>query len=203
MENLNIVKREELNELTNEEIQSKLEASVVMVTAEVNELHSVDEVKALEEKLMEDFKANDEYLSKVTYELAPEVEYDECTYKCGELVDKIISFINRMEVEFRATLGIYQTIRYWETKGTEPVAYAAFDSTLRMLGTLKYQGKRECRDILAVNNWFAGAHDRYVRDNVYTNYLASIHQALMTQMEAIQKNEVPNDSEPVELASEA
>lgn len=198
MENLNIVKREELNELTNEEIQAKLESSVVMITEEVNALNTADEIKELEEKLMEDFKANDEYLSKVTYELAPEVEYDECTYKCGELVDKIISFINQMEVEFRATLGIYQTIRYWETKGTEPVAYAAFDSTLRMLGTLKYKGKRECRDILAVNNWFAGAHDRYVRDNVYTNYLASIHQALMTRMEDLEKVEEPSEAMCVE-----
>lgn len=194
MENLNIVKREELNELTNEEIQAKLESSVVMITEEVNALNTTDEIKALEEALMGDFKANDEYLSKVTYELAPEVEYDECTYKCGELVDKIISFINQMEVEFRATLGIYQTIRYWETKGTEPVAYAAFDSTLRMLGTLKYKGKRECRDILAINNWFAGAHDRYVRDNVYTNYLASIHQALMTRMEDLEKVEEPSET---------
>lgn len=194
MENLNIVKREELNELTNEEIQAKLESSVVMITEEVNALNTTDEIKALEEALMGDFKANDEYLSKVTYELAPEVEYDECTYKCGELVDKIISFINQMEVEFRATLGIYQTIRYWETKGTEPVAYAAFDSTLRMLGTLKYKGKRECRDILAINNWFAGAHDRYVRDNVYTNYLASIHQALMTRMEDFEKVEEPSET---------
>lgn len=190
---MSVINREDLTNKTPEEIQKYLESDLVQFSEEISNL-TIDELKALEEKLMEIFKSNDEYLSKVSYNLQTSVEYDGETYMKSYIIDAIISFINRIEVDFRATLGIYQAIKFWKTKVNESIPYGVFDSTLRMLGTLKFKGERDCRDILIVNNWFAGAHKQYLRDNVYTNYLASKHQALMDRMNKLTTTDDSNSA---------
>lgn len=191
---MSVINREDLTNKTPEEIQKYLESDLVQFSEEISNL-TIDELKALEEKLMEIFKLNDEYLSKVSYNLQTSVEYDGETYMKSYIIDAIISFINRIEVDFRATLGIYQAIKFWKTKVNESIPYGVFDSTLRMLGTLKFKGERDCRDILIVNNWFAGAHKQYLRDNVYTNYLASKHQALMDRMNKLTTTDDSNSAD--------
>lgn len=191
---MSVINREDLTNKTPEEIQKYLESDLVQFSEEISNL-TIDELKALEEKLMEIFKSNDEYLSKVSYNLQTSVEYDGETYMKSYIIDAIISFINRIEVDFRATLGIYQAIKFWKTKVNESIPYGVFDSTLRMLGTLKFKGERDCRDILIVNNWFAGAHKQYLRDNVYTNYLASKHQALMDRMNKLTTTDDSNSAD--------
>lgn len=179
--------RDVLAKETVEKVQSMMEADVVAFTEEMNNINTVDELKKVEEDLMKIFDENDKYLQNVTYGLEAEVEYDGKLVKRSDIINFIIGFINRIEVEFRATLGIYQAIKYWKTKGADNVPYAVFDSTLRMLGTLKFKGEKDCFEILVVNNWFAGAHDSYIRDNAYTNYLAAKHQAIMSRMEELEK----------------
>lgn len=187
--------REAINTGTIEEVQNKMEADVVTFAEEINTLNTPEELKEAEKVLMEVFKDNDEYLQNVEYELGAEVEYDGQKVKRSEIVDYIIYFINKLEVEFKATLGIYQAIRYWKAKGANNVPYTVFDSTLRMLGTLKFQGETDCFKILVVNNWFAGAHDKYIRDNTYINYLATKHQVILKRLGDLEKPEMPEEKE--------
>lgn len=182
-----VLDRAELATETVEKVQALMEGDVVAFTEEVSAIDNVDELRGIEEKLMEVFKVNDAYLAEVSYDLPGEVEYDGVKMKRSEIVRNIIQLINKLEVEFRATLGIYQAIRYWKGQAGDKVSYSAFDSTLRMLGTLKFKGEQECLNILIINNWFASAHDAYIRDNAYTNYLAAKHQALMTRMDELNK----------------
>lgn len=173
-----------------EKIGQMLEADVVTYTEVVSTM-TVEELKAEETELMEEFKKDDEYLSKVTYKLPDSVDYDGSTVKRSDLANKIVSFLNRLEVDFRSTLGLYQCIRYWKQRSTEDVAYGAFDSTLRMLGTLKFKGERDCFDILVINNWFTAAHGAYSRDNMWTRYLTARHQAILKAIETLEKPDVP------------
>lgn len=172
-----------------ETVAAGLEADVALYTEEISSLDA-EGLKKAEADLMEEFKADDEYLKNVEYELAAEVVYDDRKIKRSELCNKVIGFINRIEVDFRNTLGIYQCVRFWKTTGATPdakIPYGAFDSTLRMLGTLKFKGENECFNILAVNNWFAGSHDAYQRDNLWTRYLSAKHQAIMKVQEELEK----------------
>ena len=113
-----------------EKIGQVLEADCVTYAEAISTM-SVDELKAEEAELMEEFKKDDEYLTKVTYKLPDSVDYDGNTIKRSDLANKIVGFLNRLEVDFRSTLGLYQCIRYWKQRSTEDVAYGAFDSTLR------------------------------------------------------------------------
>ena len=186
-----LLNREELLAKENlQEIAKELEADIALYTEELSGMDR-EALKQAENDLMKDFDANDEYISGVEYELPDEIEYDGRKIKRAEITTKIVSFLNRIEVQFQATLGLYQCIRFWKTRGTGKVPYGAFDSTLRMLGTLKFKGEQDCFDILVTNNWFTAAHDQYSRDNIWTQYLHARHQAIMQTLEALDKAEVP------------
>lgn len=186
-----LLNREELLAKENlQEIAKELEADIALYTEELSGMNR-EALKQAENDLMKVFDANDEYISGVEYELPDEIEYDGRKIKRAEITTKIVSFLNRIEVQFQATLGLYQCIRFWKTRGTGKVPYGAFDSTLRMLGTLKFKGEQDCFDILVTNNWFTAAHDQYSRDNIWTQYLHARHQAIMQTLEALDKAEVP------------
>ena len=186
-----LLNREELLAKENlQEIAKELEADIALYTEELSGMDR-EALKQAENDLMKVFDANDEYISGVEYELPDEIEYDGRKIKRAEITTKIVSFLNRIEVQFQATLGLYQRIRFWKTRGTGKVPYGAFDSTLRMLGTLKFKGEQDCFDILVTNNWFTAAHDQYSRDNIWTQYLHARHQAIMQTLEALDKAEVP------------
>lgn len=178
-------------------IQAELEAELVKQQEEIAGL-TIEELKAAEEALMEEFKANDEHLKEVTYELADSVEYDGIKLKSSDVAKRIIGFLNRLEVDFRATLGIHQAIRFWKAFNNTPIPYGAFDSTLRLLGTMKFKGETDCFDILAINNWFTSGHEAYSRDNIWTQFLSAKHQAIMTAMEQLEKSGTEPTSEPQE-----
>lgn len=183
------INREELLAKSDlQEIAKGLEAEVALYTEELAGMDR-DALKKEEKALMEVFKENDEYVAGVEYELPDEIEYDGRKLKRNEISTKIVGFLNRIEVQFQATLGLYQCIRFWKTRGAGRIPYGAFDSTLRMLGTLKFKGEQDCFDILVTNNWFTAAHDAYSRDNIWTQYLHARHQAIMQALEALDKTD--------------
>lgn len=186
--------REEISKMSMEEMQKAMMADVVTFTEYVDSKKEVQELKDLEEKLMDTFKENDEYLGNVKYTLPDETEYDEVKVSRTELDRKIVYLLNKLEVEFRATLGVYQAIKFWK-KSTKEIPYNVFDSTLRLLGTLKFKGADECFDVIVINNWFTNAHEQYLRDNAYTQYLAAYHQAIMNAMEKLSEDDKIRDTD--------
>lgn len=186
------IKREEVLAGENlEQIAKNLEAEVALYNEEVSSMDR-EALKAEEEALMESFKANDDHIAKSEYELPDEIEYDGRKIKRSEITTKIVGFLNRIEVPFQATLGLYQCIRFWKTRGNDKIPYGAFDSTMRLLGQLKFKGEQDCFDILVVNNWFTAAHDEYTRDNLFTQYLHARHNVVMQAMEKLDQAEADN-----------
>ena len=111
---MEIIKRTDLEKLTIEDIQKRLESDVVVFADQLKSETSEETLKALEDELMTVFKENDEYLKTVEYSLGSDTEYDGVKIKRSAVIDKIIYLINKIEVEFRATLGIYQAIKFWK-----------------------------------------------------------------------------------------
>jgi hypothetical protein len=183
-----LVREDVLAKESIKEISEILELDVVAY-AEAIAGESVEKLKAREAELMDEFKANDEILAKAAYELPDSIDYDGVKLTRSELVNKIIGFLNRIEVEFRATLGIYQGIRFWKTAEKKPIPYGTFDSTLRLLGGLKFKGEKDCYDILVINNWFTSAHEGYSRDNIWTQYLHALHQTILKELDVAAKRE--------------
>ena len=180
-----MLKREDL--LTKEipEIQDALTNDVTEFSATL-ETKTIEELKAVEAELMEEMKKDDAHLEQAKYELKDKAEFDGTVFNSDKICTSIVMFLNRLEVEWRATLGIYQAIKFWKKEFDGTVPYAVFDTTLRLLGTLKFKGEFDCKNVLLINNWFSTAHKDYAIDNTWRSYLAAKHQAIM---QAMQKGE--------------
>lgn len=174
--------RESLKDLALTEIQSAMEADLVQF-GEVVENTEFEKLPDLESDLMKEFKEYDEYIKNQSYPAQDSVEYDGTVYKAGQIREKIISFLNRLEVEFRATLGILQAIRFWKEMNGDSIPYPVYDSTVRLLGTLKFKGEQDCLDVLLINNYFAPTHSEYAKDTTWVQFLTAKHQLILDSME--------------------
>ena len=143
--------RKELDELQVEQISAALEKEAVLYE-ETLEGKSKEELEELEKQLITEMDEYDNYLCSVEYDLPENITFDDKTYSRTDVARKIAYFIGRMEADFRVTLGLYELCKLW--KGDiEKIGYKIYDSTLSTLGTLKYKGFDEWRDILIIHNY--------------------------------------------------
>ncbi len=150
---------------------------------------SVEETKEMEKELMKEFDEYDEHIQIVKYKLEDHCEFEGKKYNANEVCKKLVYFFNKLEVGFQETLGIHQAISFWKKGDITGIPYGTYDSTLRLLGTLKFKGDSEMQDILIVNNFLSSAHKEYATDTTFSMYLAQKHQCLMENMK---------ESEPTE-----
>lgn len=176
---LGLLERSVTENKTIEQIREELEKNLVLVGDALNGF-SKDELTSTEQELMELFKANDEYLKNRTYQLAPDTNFDSRVYTVNEITKMLDNFLGQLEVDFKTSLGIYQAIGFWRSFHAEqPIPYAVLDTTLRLLGLLKFKGYSSLRNILVINQWISGAHLDLMRDMIWTEYLHTIHNAML------------------------
>lgn len=183
-----------------QELQEKLTNDIVAYQAEIATL-SQEELEKQEEELMAEMKVSDDYIAGVAYELPERVQDPDGTEVTAKTVcDYIRDFLDDIESTWQTSLGIYQSISYWKNfKKGDKVSYAAYDSTTRMLGTMKFKGEIKLRKLLTINNYFSAAHVAYVEDMLYLNYLAARHDAILKAMQALAQAGTPDD--PSQIAA--
>lgn len=173
-----MIKREELAGKTQQEIQELLEGDVQNFIVQVTELGEEGEVIAAEEDIVAAMRENDEYLRSVVYNVAEQAEYDGQVFNKETMCKAIAEFVATQEVEWSYTLGMYELHKLWKAV-PETVQYHAYDSTLRILGGLKYKGFESWKKILAVNDFLGACHETYVRDTAYMIYLSNLHNVVI------------------------
>lgn len=190
-----MITREELNGKELKEVQVLLETELMKYQVSV-ETMDMEGLNAEEAMLVESMNAYDEYLNGVTYELPKSIEYGGKTYMKNTVANRIVDFVNKMEVEWQYTLGMYQMVEFW--KNVEySVEYKVYDSTLRILGQVKYKGYDEWKDILAINDFLSVPQELYARDNIYMVYLSQMHNSVLNRMDALNKVEMVNEMNEV------
>lgn len=176
--------REELNELTVEEVGKKLQEALDAFKVQVSEINDETIIKQMEEDLMKEMKDFEEYLKGTKYDLPDNVTYDGAFYTKKDIADKVVTFINKNEVEFQYVLGLQQLSKLWRNvSNLKNIDYYKYDSTLRVLGQLRYKGYKEWTDILAINNYFSNCHEQYTKDTTFNIYLSQKHNAIMDRMQ--------------------
>ena len=101
--------------------------------------------------------------------------------------------MNRSEVDWQFTLGLFQLVKLWKEKDLQTIDYNAFDSTLRLLNNLKFKGFSDWRNILAVNEYMKGCHEPYSIDTAYMIFLNQKHQEILNRITLLQKVEPVNE----------
>lgn len=173
-----MIKRDELAGKTQQEIQELLEGDVQNFIVQVTELGEEAEVIAAEEDIVAAMKENDAYLRTVVYNVAEQAEYDGQVFNKETMCKAIAEFVATQEVEWSYTLGMYELHKLWKAV-PETIQYHAYDSTLRILGGLKYKGFESWKKILAVNAFLGTCHETYVKDTAYMIYLSNLHNVVI------------------------
>lgn len=169
--------REELTGMEFKELQRALEENLNEYGEELKKLKKKDLEKEEENliKIQEDF---DIVIGETEYELPDTSEWRGYTTSRKDLAAKIIYFINKLECNWQTSLGVYEAIALWKSIG-KTISYATYDSTIRILGSMRFKGETELRDILIINHFLTSAEQAYLRDTIYIQYLAGKHNAVM------------------------
>lgn len=169
--------REELTGMEFKELQRALEENLNEYGEELKKLKKKDLEKEEENliKIQEDF---DIVIGETEYELPDTSEYRGYTTSRKDLAAKIIYFLNKLECNWQTSLGVYEAIALWKSIGNT-ISYATYDSTIRILGSMRFKGETELRDILIINHFLTSAEQAYLRDTIYIQYLAGKHNAVM------------------------
>ena len=188
-----MIKREELAGKNQQEIQELLEGDVQNFIVQVTELSEEAEVIAAEEEIMAAMNENDAHLRNVVYDVAEEVEYDGQLYNKKTACAMIADFIATQEVEWSYTLGMYELCKLWKAC-PETIQYHAYDSTLRILGGLKYKGVESWKKILTINEYLGSCHDEYVKDTAYMIYLSNMHNVVIDALKKFNPDVMEGDA---------
>ena len=179
-----MITRDELNEKTRKEMQDLLTQNLESYKISINEIDDVEELKKLEDELMKEHDSFQERIKEITYQLQDDVIFDGELYKKSVIAENIAYFLNKMEVEWSYTLGLYQLVKFWRCDEKE-IPYEIYDSTLRILNQIKYKGYNEWRNILATNEYLSSCHAEYAKDTAYMIYLAQKHNTILDRMKLV------------------
>jgi hypothetical protein len=190
-----MIKREDFNGKSYEEMVEAMQSELVLYKEQVAAFETIDQCNAEEQVLMASMDEVQAKLDVAAYDLPDSVEYDGEKYSKKNIVAKIVYFLNKLEVKWEQTLGLYQLVTIWKSDDFTKIPYRVYDSTLRCLNQVSFKGLSEWTDILAVNEYLSQCHNEYSLDTGMVIYLSECHNALMNRMKELD----PNANVPEEM----
>ena len=185
---------EEIKDMKVEEAQELLQKRVDEYTAEVNKVSDLETLNKMEEEVDKEQAEYDEYIKKVEYALNTEgVDFEGKHYSIHDIAKKIVYYLNRIEQDFQYCLGLHGLVLLWKNADLKSIGYGAYDSTLRLLGGLKFKGDSEWVDILIINNFLTCAHEAYIKDRSGLVALAQKRNAVVNRIQLCTKKEAAEE----------
>ena len=180
-----MIKREDFNGKTYDEMLAAMQADLVLYAETVAAFNTADECTAEEQVLMGSMDEVQAHLAEVAYELPANVEYAGKKYSKKDVAAKVIYLLNKLEVKYEQTLGLYQLVTLWKSDDFKLIPYAVYDSTLRCLNSVTFKGLQEWTDILIVNEFMSQCHNEYSLDTGMLLYFSECHNIVMNRMKEL------------------
>lgn len=190
-----MIKREDFNGKTYDEMLAAMEADIVLYSDKLANFTTLDECLAEEQELMLTMDELKTKLDNVKYTLPKDVVFNNKKYSKKDMAAKVIYFLNKLEVKWEHTLGLFELVNLWKSDDFNEIPYAVYDSTLRTLNQVSFKGMSEWTDILAVNEYFSPCHNEYSLDTGILLYHSERHNRLMNRMKELD----PNSNVPEEM----
>lgn len=189
--------RQDLNGRVYAEVENVLAAELDAYVKQVNEIMDVEPLMKLEEDLMKEAEEYDAYLNGVEYALPENTNFDGDHYSRNDVAKYILSALNKVEVEWSHTLGLFELYNLWRNKDFVKISQKAFDSTLRILNQVKYKGYTEWKEILVVNSYLSQCHNEYSLDTAWNILISEKHNAIMDRVKLIQRQQNVIDEQDI------
>jgi hypothetical protein len=190
--------RQELEGKTYEEVANLFDQELDEYNKKVDEVMDQEVLNSMESDLMKEMDENNTYLKQVEYELPNAVEFNGKRWTKNDIAAKIIYFLNKNEVEWSYTLGLFELVKLWKNKDFAKISYNLYDQTLRTLNQVKFKGYDEWESILAVNEYMKLNHDNYTKDTATILLTHQKHDAVLKRMQLIAKGDSENQENPTE-----
>ena len=189
--------RQDLNGRVYAEVEKELAAELDAYVKQVNEIMDVNELMKLESDLMKEAEEYDEYLNNVEYQLPEDTNFENTHYSRNDVAKYILTALNKVEVEWSHTLGLFELYNLWRNKDFVKISQKAFDSTLRILNQVKYKGYTEWKEILVVNSYLSQCHNEYSLDTAWNILISEKHNAITDRVKLIQSQENVIDEQDI------
>lgn len=176
-----MITREDLKNVELDNIQSYLEAQISSFMVEIEQMDE-EQLLSMEGDLMTTMDEYDAYIKGVTYELPESCVFDEETFSKKQICEYVSDYINTQEVQWEHVSGLYDLCKIWRDNKVKNISYGAYDSTLRILGLIKYKGMRDWKRIMAIYSYLSESRAEYTRDLGYIIYLSQIHNSILNRM---------------------
>lgn len=150
----------------------------------VSKIKSKEELETEEKKCIDELEKYDDYIKKTSYKLQDDVTFDGTHYTKKDIATSIMYFLNKMEVKWDFTLGLYELSKLWRNN-VEELNFNQLDSTLRTLDQVQFRGFKEWKDILAINEYFKANNEQFSIDTAGLIYLHQLHNAVLEQQDLI------------------
>ena len=180
-----MIRREDFNGKQYEELAAAIQADLVMYAEQIAKMETVDECLNEEQVLMASLDEVQQRLDAVRYDLPEVVSYEETTYTRKEVGEMIATFLNKLEVKWEQTLGLYQLVSMWKSEDFVRIPYGAYDSTLRCLNQVTFKGMDDWTGILVVNEYLAQCHNEYSLDTGMLLYFSECHNIVMNRIKEL------------------
>lgn len=170
---------------TPKEYAERLQKDVEDFKKQVIDMKTTEELEKAEKECIEALDKYDEYLKTTEYDLAESVDYDGTHYTRKEIAGAIMYFLNKLEIKWDYTLGLYQLGKMWRNN-IEKITFRELDSTLRTLDQVQFKGYKEWKEILAVNEFFKSNNDQFSIDTAGLIYLSQRHNVVLDQKKLVE-----------------
>ena len=135
----------------------------------------VEELRKLEQDLIKQAEENDEYTSKLEFDIPSENYFD--------VANAIRMILNKKTVEWRFTLGLVSMYDFWNPQERPAkISYPMLDSTLRTLGEMQFTGYNEWAAVVIVNKYFEKLRQGYVDATEKIYDIAAQHSAVIDEL---------------------
>lgn len=179
--------KEFLRDSSMEEVTKQFDQELREHVELVNSIEDVEKLNEMEQEIIQEQDDVNAYLKTTQYQLPDGVDFDGEHYTVKDIANKVIYFVNKKEVEWKYTLGLYQLVKFWKTNNPSIIDYGVYDTTLRILNQIGFQGFSEWRDILVCNEYFKTAHENYSKDTSWLIFTSEKHNAILDRINALQK----------------
>ena len=136
---------------------------------------SLDELKKIEEKLVEEADKIDKEVTSQEFDLAEE------NYEI--VARNIRMFLDTQTVQWQYTLGMVGMYDFWDPENKPAtIPYPQLDGILRTLGSMQFTGYEQWAAVIAINKYFEPLHEAYEKATERIIIIGAKHNALMDEM---------------------
>lgn len=147
-------------------------------------------LEAQEQELMAFMDENDKYIKERMYEMPKSLSFGGKVYdrrKIGVIINKIL---DKVEVEWRYVLGMYDLYNFWKSDDTA-LGYMDLNNTLQSTGMTHYKGHEEWESCTLVNEYFKQMHGEFQKDFAWNVMFAELHNDIISRIDQIKQMNEP------------